>query len=72
MLSKNNLVYDIIYNIETPLIGYCKRNEIKCLSGLEMLLFQGVLAFEKFTKKTAPIDIMRQALKESFKNNEKK
>jgi shikimate dehydrogenase len=66
-LSAKNTVYDIVYNRETPLIKYCKKNEIKCMAGLEMLLYQGVLAFEKWTKKKAPVEVMRQALLDAMK-----
>ena len=34
-----------------------------------MLLYQGALAFEIWTGKSAPIDIMRRALEGSIKDN---
>jgi len=61
-LIKTNLVYDIVYNRETPLVKHCKLNNIRCITGLEMLLFQGVLAFETWTKEKAPVEVMRKAL----------
>jgi shikimate dehydrogenase len=65
-LTKKNIVYDIIYNVETPLVDYCKNNEIRCLNGLEMLLFQGVLSFEKWTNLNPPVELMRDILIKSL------
>jgi shikimate dehydrogenase len=61
-LPKNTLVYDIVYNRKTRLIKHCKDNKIKSVNGLEMLLYQGVLAFQAWTGKKAPINVMRKAL----------
>lgn len=66
-LTSNNVVYDIVYNRETPLIKHCKSNGIKCMTGLEMLLYQGVLAFEDWTKQNAPVDVMRKTLLSALK-----
>jgi len=65
MLHKDLLVYDLIYNpLETKLLALAKKVGAKSVNGLGMLLYQGVLSFEHFTGKSAPIEIMRQALNE--------
>ena len=35
---------------------------IRSINGLDMLLYQGVRAFEIFTGESAPIDVMKNAL----------
>ncbi len=66
-LSEKNVVYDIVYNRETPLLKHCLQKNIKCISGLDMLLYQGVLSFESWTKTKTPVEIMRQALRNAIK-----
>ena len=62
-LHKGLFVYDLIYNpAETKLISLAKKYGLNCSNGLGMLLYQGVFAFEYFTKKKAPIKIMKEAL----------
>lgn len=65
--NKDLFVYDIVYNRETQLIKYAKSIGLSAVNGLGMLLYQGVLAFEIWTGKTAPVDIMRKALIEGLK-----
>ncbi len=62
-LSKSSIVSDIVYNPKwTPLLKDAKKQKLKIHFGLGMLLYQGALAFEIWTQKKAPIDIMRRAL----------
>ncbi len=58
-------IFDIIYNpIETRLTREAKAAGLKTISGLEMLVMQGALAFEIWTGKKAPIALMeKEALK---------
>jgi shikimate dehydrogenase len=68
MLHKNLFCYDLIYNpAETKLLALAKKVGAKKVNGLGMLLYQGALSFEHFTGRTAPIDVMRQALEEGVK-----
>lgn len=56
-------VYDLIYNpIETKLLKIAKEVGCRYANGLGMLLYQGCLAFEHWTQKRAPVDVMRKAL----------
>lgn len=61
MLLKNiPLVFDIVYNpITTKLLKEAAAAGAKTISGVEMLAWQGALAFEKWTGKTAPLELMR-------------
>ena len=55
-------VMDIIYNpLETRLVTDAKSLGAKVVSGLEMLIYQGAVAFEIWTNCSAPIDVMRNA-----------
>ncbi|MDX9703598.1 MAG: shikimate dehydrogenase [Candidatus Auribacterota bacterium] len=63
-LKEKALVYDLVYNIpKTTLIKEAEARGIRAYSGLSMLLYQGVLAFEIWTLTQSPVDVMRAALK---------
>jgi len=67
-LHRKLAVYDIVYNPPvTPLSKEAKRRGLKVANGLGMLLYQGVLSFELFTGKRAPVEVMRRALKKAVK-----
>ena len=67
MLRDGAIVYDLVYNIpKTTLLKNAADSGIKGYSGLSMLLYQGVEAFEIWTKQPAPIDIMADALSEAI------
>ncbi|MBL7068426.1 MAG: shikimate dehydrogenase [Candidatus Omnitrophica bacterium] len=56
-------VFDLIYNpLETRLIKEAKEKGCNAVNGLGMLLYQGAAAFRLWTKKPAPIGIMKEAL----------
>lgn len=40
--------FEVIYGKETPFLRFCKQRKLQCKDGLEMLLWQGVFAFELF------------------------
>lgn len=67
-LHQGILIYDLIYNpAETKLLKIAKERGAKTANGLGMLLYQGVLAFEIWTGKKAPVEVMRRALAEGLK-----
>ncbi len=67
-LHRKLAVYDIVYNPPvTPLIREAKKRGLKAANGLGMLLYQGVLSFELFTGRKAPVAVMRGALKKAVK-----
>ena len=52
-MDKNSIIYDIVYNpLKTELIKSAKKNGIKTIQGLDMLIYQGAKAFEIWTGKT--------------------
>ena len=65
-LNSNLVVVDVIY-FETPFLRAAKKYNLKTVNGKGMLLYQGALAFEIWTSKKAPIEVMRKALNEILK-----
>jgi shikimate dehydrogenase len=62
-LRQAKAVYDMIYRpAETPLLREAKRAGCRTANGLGMLLYQGAKALEIWSGKSAPIEVMRQAL----------
>jgi len=62
-IGRHHLVCDLVYNPpETPLLKAAKARRAKKLSGIGMLLYQGVIAFEIWTGKKAPVAAMKSAL----------
>jgi len=57
---------DLIYNRDTAFLKKARSLKIPVLNGLGMLLHQGVLSFECWTGRKAPLPIMRRALLDSF------
>ncbi len=66
-LTGGKLVYDLVYNpLRTKLISEAEARGCRVLSGAGMLVYQGALAFELWTGRRAPVEIMRQALEEAL------
>jgi len=65
LLKPGLIVFDIVYNpIQTRLLKEAEAVGAKTIDGLEMLVWQGALAFEKWTGQKAPLDLMkREAMK---------
>jgi len=54
-------VFDIVYNpIKTRLLAEAEAAGARTIGGVEMLVWQGALAFEKWTGQKAPLDLMRR------------
>lgn len=63
-LRQARMVYDMIYRpAETRLLAAARKAGCKTANGLGMLLHQGAKAFTIWTGKTAPLEVMRRALK---------
>jgi shikimate dehydrogenase len=57
-------VVDLAYGDgETPLVTQARRHGIRTVDGLEVLVRQGALSFERWTGVTAPLDAMRAAVR---------
>jgi shikimate dehydrogenase len=62
-VRRKQLFCDLVYNPpETALVKAAKKRGAKILPGIGMLLFQGVIAFEIWTGKVAPVLVMKNAL----------
>ncbi|MBI5481616.1 MAG: shikimate dehydrogenase [Deltaproteobacteria bacterium] len=60
-LPARAVVLDVAYERETALLRAAHRAGARAAGGLEMLVQQGALSFELWTRQAAPIDIMRAA-----------
>ena len=66
-LGKTRAAYDMVYRpAETPLLTAAAEAGCKTANGLGMLLHQGAKALEIWTGQSAPLDVMRTALKEAM------
>jgi shikimate dehydrogenase len=64
LIPKGALIYDVVYNpLQTQLLADAKKVGARTLSGLAMLVHQGAMAFELWTGREAPVDIMFEAAK---------
>lgn len=61
LLKPRHVVYDLIYK-NTKLLETASKKGCKTISGIAMLLWQGVFAFEIWTGKKPPVNSMRSAL----------
>jgi shikimate dehydrogenase len=61
-LHRGLCVFDLVYNRQTELVRAARQNDIRASGGLNMLLYQGARAFELWTGKRAPVNVMRRAL----------
>lgn len=62
------VVFDVVYNpVETRLCREAKETGATTISGLDMLVWQGALAFEKWTGYKAPLEMMKKAAVEVLK-----
>lgn len=63
LLESGVAVCDLIYNPpETPLLKGARLRGASTLNGLGMLIWQGAIAFELWTDRKAPVEVMKKAL----------
>jgi len=71
LLKPNLVVYDIVYNpIKTRLQREAEVAGATVISGLDMLVWQGALAFEKWTGVKAPVKLMKEEAIKVLKRRE--
>ncbi|MCC6458476.1 MAG: shikimate dehydrogenase [Caldilineaceae bacterium] len=59
----DQVVYDLVYNPrQTRLLAQAARDGAQTIGGIGMLVWQGAIAFERWTGVTPPVDVMRQAI----------
>ena len=60
LLRPGLVVFDIVYNpIRTRLLREAEKAGAKTVSGVDMFVWQGALAFERWTGIKAPLELMR-------------
>ncbi|MFB0544727.1 MAG: shikimate dehydrogenase [Asgard group archaeon] len=68
LLHEKLTVFDAVYNPpETRLLREAKSIGAKTIDGIDMLVYQGAEAFEKWTGKKAPIQVMKKTVLKSLK-----
>jgi shikimate dehydrogenase len=61
-LDRYGCVVDFVYSPrETALVRTARERGISVVDGLDLLVRQGALSFERFTGRHAPLDVMRAA-----------
>jgi len=61
LLKPGLIVFDIVYNpIKTRLLKEAETASAQTIGGLDMLAWQGAIAFEKWTGRKAPLDLMKK------------
>lgn len=61
LLRPDLIVYDIVYNpMKTRLLRESEAAGASTIGGVDMLVWQGALAFEKWTGVKAPVDLMKR------------
>lgn len=59
---EDQIVYDLVYNpAMTRLLQLASTDGATAIGGLGMLVYQGAIAWEKWTGETAPVAVMQQA-----------
>lgn len=63
-LHRDLIIYDLIYNPQiTSLLKIARRAGVKkAVNGLGMLIYQGAIAFQIWTGKKPPVDVMKKAV----------
>jgi shikimate dehydrogenase len=65
-VGKYSYVVDLVYRSGvTPLLAAAREHGARTLDGLEILVAQGTLSFELWTGRSAPLEVMREAARDS-------
>lgn len=66
-IGGGEIVFDAVYRpMRTELLKFAELKGCRVIHGYEMLLNQGVPAFEIWTERSAPVEVMREALRRSL------
>jgi len=72
LLRPGLFVFDAVYNpIQTRLRREAEAAGAETVGGLDMLAWQGALAFEKWTGEKAPVELMKKEAMKVLARNEK-
>ena len=70
VLGSGSVVYDMVYNpARTPLLAQAELAGATAVGGLSMLIHQGAAAFELWTGKRAPVEVMFEAAERAMASN---
>ena len=61
-IHSEQIVFDMVYGRDTPLIERAKENGCKLIDGKEMLIGQGAESFRLWFNKEPDVDVMREAI----------
>ena len=71
LLRPGLTVFDIVYSpTKTKLLGEAEAAGADTISGLDMLIWQGAIAFERWTGQPAPVELMREETIKLLKRHE--
>ena len=71
LLRSDLAVFDIVYNpVKTRLLADAEAAGARTIGGLEMLVWQGALAFTLWTGQAAPVDLMRKVALKALGNED--
>ena len=71
LLKSGLVVVDIVYNpVRTRLLQDAEAAGATTVAGIDMLIWQGALAFEKWTGRKAPFDLMKLVVLKGLENRE--
>jgi shikimate dehydrogenase len=63
LFRSEQAIYDLVYNPrQTRLLSQAMRDGAHAVGGIGMLIWQGAIAFERWTGITPPVDVMRRAI----------
>ena len=72
LLKPGITVFDIVYNpVKTRLLREAEEAGAQTVSGLDMLVWQGALAFKLWTGLEAPVGVMREEVIKVLQGHEK-
>jgi shikimate dehydrogenase len=64
LLRPGQIVVDLVYHpLETPLLAAARAARCTALDGLGMLVGQAAIAFEHWTGRPAPVEVMARAVR---------
>ena len=66
LMQKARFAFDVIYNKQTPFLTLAAKNSLTYKDGADMLLYQGVLAFNLFFNNTYNEEQIQKAMKKAF------
>jgi shikimate dehydrogenase len=71
LLRSGLVVFDVVYNpVKTRLLAEAGESGATTIDGIDMLVWQGALAFELWTGVKAPVEIMKSAVVKALKEHE--